>query len=115
MHIIDLKAHGYLDLVTVVVFAVAPAVLGLSGGAATLSYVLALVHLSMTLVTEGLPVSIRGIVPAPLHGLVEVGVGVVLALIGWLAFDGTAGAFYLVMAVVILAVFALTAYRGPST
>lgn len=115
MNIIDLKLHGYLDLVTVAVFALAPAVLGLTGGAATLSYVLALVHLSMTLITDGLPISIRGIVPAPLHGMVEVAVGVVLALLGWLAFDGEAGAFYLVMAVVILVVFALTAYRGAST
>ena len=88
---------------------------GLTGGAATLSYLLALVHLVMTLITDGLPVSVRGIVPAPLHGLVEAAVGVLLALVGWLSFDGDAGVFYLVMAVSVLAVFSFTAYRGAST
>ena len=85
MNIIDLKSHSYFDLVTVAVFAVAPGVLGLTGGAAMLAYFLALVHLVMTLITDGLPVSVRGIVPAPLHGLVDAAVGVLLALVGWLS------------------------------
>ena len=38
------------------------------------------------------------------------GVGGVLALVGWLAFEGAGRNFYLVMAAVILAVFAVTSY-----
>ena len=110
MNVISPRQHGYIDLVTVVVFALAPLILGLDGAAAILSYVLAVVHLAMTVVTAGLPVSLRGDIPLALHGLVEMGVGLVLALVGWLGFDGTAGNFYLVMAAVILAVFAVTAY-----
>lgn len=111
MNIISPRQHGYIDLITVVVFALAPIVIGLNGAAATLSYVLAVVHLAMTVVTAGLPVALRGDIPLALHGLVEMGVGVVIALVGWLAFEGTERNFYLVMAAVILAVFAVTAYQ----
>lgn len=110
MNILNRTQHGYLDLVTVVVLALAPLVLGLEGGAAVLSYVLAAVHLLMTLMTAGLGVSLAGIIPLSLHGLVEAVVGVTLGLLGWLAFDDTAQAFYLVMAAIILFVFAITPY-----
>lgn len=110
MNILTTAQHAVLDIVTVIVFALAPVVLGLEGTAATIAYILAAVHLLMTLLTAGLPGVPGRLVPLPLHGLVEASVGVVLGLVGWLAFDGTAGAFYLVMAAVILLVFAITPY-----
>lgn len=110
MNIISARQHGYIDLMTVAVFALAPVVIGLDGAAAILSYVLAVVHVGMTVVTAGLPVGLRADIPLALHGLVEMAVGLVLALVGWLAFEGAAGNFYLVMAAVILAVFAVTSY-----
>ena len=110
MNLIDLRQHMVIDLLAVVVFAGAPAVLGLEGAAAVLSYVLAAVHLLMTLVTASLPWSAAGLIPLALHGLVEAGVGVALALLGVLAFDGVAGTFYVVMGAVIVAVFVITPY-----
>lgn len=111
MNIISPRQHGYIDLIVVVAFALAPVVIGLDGAAAIFSYVVAVVHLAMTIVTVGLPVALRGAIPLALHGLVEMGVGVVLGLVGWLAFEGAARNFFLVMAAVILAVFAVTAYQ----
>ena len=52
MKIISSEAHAALDYLTVVIFALVPTVIRLSGAAAIVSYVLAVVHLSMTLVTE---------------------------------------------------------------
>ncbi len=55
------------------------------------------------------------LVPLPLHGLIEAVVGVVIGLLGWLVFEGDAGAFYLVMAAVILLVFAITPYLDQAS
>src|SRR5579864_8892655 len=49
MRVIGAGLHRMLDFVTVVGFALAPTVLGLVGFAATLSYLLAAVHLVLTL------------------------------------------------------------------
>lgn len=115
MNLITRAQHGYLDLILIGAFVVAPLVLDFSPGAATLAYVLGGVHLVMTLTTAGLPVVVRGLIPLPLHGLVEAVVGVALSLLGWLAFEGDAGAFYLVIAAVILLTFAVTPYIDRSS
>lgn len=114
MKILNPSAHGVLDLVTVAVFALAPSVIGLEGGAATLSYVLAVVHLVMTLFTTGLSVSLAKLVPLPLHGIVEIVVAAGLGLIGWLAFEGAAQAFYLFLALIILLVFLVSDYGADT-
>lgn len=115
MNLLTRSQHSYVDLITVVVFLVAPLLLDFSTGAAILAYVLGGVQLIMTGVTEGLPLSVGRLVPLPLHGLIEAVVGVVLGLIGWLVFDGDAGAFYLAMAAVILLVFAITPYLDQAS
>ena len=112
MDILSRRQHGWVDIVVVVVFAAGPLSLGLEGAAAALSYVLAAVHLAMTILTQGLPVSVRPIIPMALHGLVEMAAGVLLALVAWLAFDGAARTFHLTIAAVVLAVFAVTSYQS---
>lgn len=114
MNLLTKAQHGYIDLITVAGFAAAPIVLGLEGGAAMLSYSLAVVHLVMTMLTAGLPLAPGRFVALALHGLIEAGVGIVLGLIGWLAFDGPEQAFFLVMAALILVVFAVTPYLDES-
>ena len=114
MKVITPRAHGWLDLVTVAVFLAGPSLFGLSSGAATLSYAIGLVHLVMTLLTEKMPIVLSSVVPLPLHGLVEAGVGLTLGLVGLLAFDGGAQTFFLVVAAVILLVFVTTSYTEPA-
>jgi hypothetical protein len=102
--------HRMLDFVTVVAFAAAPAVLGLTGTPAMLSYVLAGVHLVLTLVTRfGAG---GGPVPLKVHGAIELVVGVVLAVLPFAAgWGGVARTFFAAAGVVILLVWALTAYE----
>jgi len=80
MRVIAAGLHRMLDFVTVLGFALAPVVLGLTGLAATLAYVLAAVHLALTLLTHfpgraARPVSlvlhgaIEGVVPAVRRGM----------------------------------------------
>ena len=110
MKIISSEAHAALDYLTVVIFALAPTVIGLSGAAAIISYVLAVVHLSMTLVTD-MPFSLVKIVPIKLHAVVESVVGPVLVIGGLLLeFSTPARTFFVVMGVIIFAVWLLSSY-----
>lgn len=111
MRVIAAGPHRVLDFVTVAGFALAPSVLGLSGFAATLGYVLAAVHLALTLLTH-FPGRAARPVSFALHGAIELVVGVALIALPWLVgWAGTARTFYVVAGAVILAVWALSAYR----
>jgi hypothetical protein len=113
MKIISDTAHGILDYVTVAIFVLAPSILGLTGIAAIASYALAAIHLVMTLVTD-MPLGVLKIIPLRLHALVEMVVGPVLVLAALLPnFLGDKREFFLVMGLVILAVWLLSSYGRP--
>jgi hypothetical protein len=111
MRLIPAPFHRILDFVTVAAFALAPSVLGWTGIAAALSYVLAVVHLSMTLLTrftstERRPVSLG------LHGAVESVVGIALVVLPAVApWSGTPRAIFTAAGVTILIVRVLSQYR----
>ena len=106
------QTHRVLDFLTVVAFALAPTVVQLTGPAAVLAYVLAGVHLTMTLATE-FPEGRRKPLPFRGHGVVEAVVGVTLIVLpfitGW---AGSARTFYVAAGAVILGVWALTRYNA---
>ena len=114
MNIISSHVHGYLDYVTVVVFLLAPTLIGLTGFPAQLAYALAAIHLVMTLVTD-FPLGVVKLIPFTIHGWIERVVGPVLVLVSFIpgfASNTAAQAFYLVMGVVIILVGLLTDYQG---
>lgn len=103
--------HGYLDYVTVVLFLAAPSVLGLTGMAGIFAYVLAIIHLTMSLVTD-FPLGAYKLMPFALHGWVERVVGPVLILVPFVfGFTDTATSFYVVIGIVIIVVGLLTDYQ----
>ena len=102
--------HGALDYATVAAFALAPSLLGLDGTAAVLSYLLAAVHLLMTLATD-FPLGAVRTVPFRLHGTVELIVGAILVVLA-LVLPETARLFFLAMGAAILLVWLLTDYTG---
>jgi hypothetical protein len=111
---LDAKAHGVLDYIVVVVFAVAPLILGLEGIARTLSFALAAIHLALTAVTS-FPLGLVKLVPFPIHGWIERIVGPVLVLVPFvLGFSDQMPAmvFYVVMGVGIILVGLVTDYRA---
>lgn len=102
--------HGYLDYLTVVIFLAAPFVLNLTGMASAFAYVLAGIHLVMTLLTD-FPLSVYKLIPFEIHGWVERGVGPVLILMPFVfGFTGAAIAFYVTMGIVIVVVGMMTDY-----
>ncbi|SEM71136.1 hypothetical protein [Nitrosomonas marina] len=114
MKVISPRTHGYLDFLTVVIFLLAPIVLGLSELPAILAYSLAVVHLIVTL-TSDFPFGIVKLIPFTIHGWIERLVGpslIALPFIFGFATDEIARNFYIGMGIVIIAVGILTDYQG---
>lgn len=112
---ISIQLHGAIDYAAVLIFAAAPTALGLHDGPAVLSYVLAAVHLLMTLLTD-FPAGAVRIVPLWVHNWVERIVGPVLVVLAFVPIIGNtqaAQAFFIAMGLVILAVERLTSYSTP--
>jgi hypothetical protein len=105
--------HGAIDYLAVVIFAAAPAVIGLSGWPAVLSYALAGVHLLMTLLTD-FPAGVIKAIPIVLHQWVERIVGPVLVILAFISMTEAARAFFVAMGVIIFAVERLTAYLSTT-
>jgi hypothetical protein len=115
MKVISDTTHGILDYLTVAIFALAPSVLGLAGFAAVVSYALAAIHLVMTLLTN-MPLGVLKIIPMQLHAIVEMLVGPVLVVAALVLPNilGDKREFFLVMGLVILAVWLLSSYGRPA-
>ncbi|RNJ49199.1 hypothetical protein [Methylocystis hirsuta] len=106
------RLHGYLDYLTVLIFLAAPSVLGFGGVAAKLAWLLAGVHLAMTLVTK-FPLGVFRRLAFTLHGWVERIVGPALIAVAFLPDIFSvkpAFAFFAGMGLVIIAVGWLTDY-----
>ena len=114
MKIISDQMHGELDYLTVIIFALAPSLIGLTGIAAVVSYALAIIHLSMTVATM-MPLGVFKIIPIKLHAIVELIVGPVLVVGGLVAptLSTESRTFFVLMGVVIFAVWALSSYGRP--
>jgi hypothetical protein len=110
---ISTTIHGAIDYLAVVIFAVAPAAIGLSGWPAALSYALAGIHLLMTLLTD-FPAGVIKVIPIALHQWVERIVGPVLVILALVSMTEAARAFFVAMGVIIFAVERLTAYRSTT-
>jgi hypothetical protein len=111
---ISLTLHGAIDYLAVLIFAATPALIGLSGWPAMLSYALAGVHLLMTLLTD-FPAGVVKVIPIVLHQWVERIVGPALIILAFIPLNGAtqnARIFFGIMGVIILAVERLTAYRS---
>ena len=109
MKAIPPTAHRVLDYATVVLFAAAPSIFRFTGGAAKLSYALAVVHLLMTLLTH-FQGEHRKLVPYRIHMLVEILVGVALLFVGVYVFPAALRFFCGVGALILLVV--LVSFRA---
>lgn len=70
MNLLNARLHGFLDLVTVAVFLLAPFLFGLGGYVAAVAWGLAVVHLLMTLFAR-LPLRPLKVIRFPIQGVVE--------------------------------------------
>jgi len=114
MKVLNPRTHGIIDYVLVALFALAPTLFGFEGTPQTVSYVLAAVHLSMSLLTA-YPLGAIKLVPFPIHGAIEVAVAVTLLALPWLlGFSQVEAArnFFLATGALVGVVFLLTNYKA---
>jgi len=114
MKVISARQHGYLDYLTVGIFLLAPTVLSLSQMPAMLAYILAGVHLMVTLATD-FPLGIFRLISFTVHGWIERIVGPALLAVPFIlgfAEEPAAIGFYLFMGVTVILLGLLTDYRN---
>lgn len=112
MKIISPKVHAILDYVTVIFLLVAPKLFLLSDVASTFVYVLAIVHLMLTICTN-FGGGLFKVIPFRIHGIIEFFVSVGLAIVAYTYFknNNTDRIFFTALSVVILLVFLLSDYK----
>lgn len=114
MKILSPRVHGYLDYLTVVIFFIAPLLLGLEGLSAIISYVLAATHLLMTLLTD-FSLGFAKLIPIKMHGWVETVVGPLVLLLPFIAgLYETARTFYFTIGAAIILLSLITDYKQAS-
>lgn len=114
MKVLNARVHGMLDYVIAALFALAPTLFGFEGTPQIVCYVVAAVHLTLSLFTA-YPLSIAKLIPFPLHGKVEMVVVPSLVALPWLAgFSDVTPArnFFLAAAALIAVVALLTNYQS---
>ncbi|OJH36053.1 hypothetical protein [Cystobacter ferrugineus] len=108
------KVHGYGDYFVVVLFALAPSLFGFSGLPVVLCYVLAMMHLCMSLLTA-YPLGVARLIPFPVHGTVEAVVAIALLAAPFLfGFSTvvTAHNFFIISAIGLFLVWLGTDYKA---
>ncbi len=113
MKIIAPRVHGFIDYILVVFLLLSPTLFGMTGLLANLTYALGAVHLLLTIFTA-FSLGLIKIVPFPIHGLIELVVGIALIICAFTLFrTETFGHFYYAgLGIVILLVWLLTDYNN---
>src|ERR1700679_4127352 len=113
MKFISPKIHGFIDLLVVVFLLASPWYFGFTGAIAIFTYVLAGVHLLLTITTD-YSVGIFKVLPGAVHGAIEFIVGLTLIILAYTAFgDNVNGKlYYVVFGTAVLLTWLLTDYTG---
>jgi hypothetical protein len=114
MKVVSPRIHGYFDFLTVVIFLLAPTLLGLNELPAMLAYALAGVHLIVTLASD-FPFGVIKFIPFTIHGWIERLVGpslIALPFIFGFADEEAARNFYVAMGLIVIVLGLLTDYKG---
>ena len=113
MKFISPKIHGFIDLVVVVFLLASPWYFGFTGGIAIFTYVLAAVHLLLTITTD-YSVGLFKVLPGAVHGAIEFIVGITLIILAYTAFgdNPTGKLYYVVFGTAVLLTWLLTDYTG---
>jgi len=84
MKILNPRVHGYLDYVLVALFLLAPTLFGLSSVPSIISYALAGIHFTETVLTA-FPLGLVSLLPFTVHGAIEFLISFVLIAMPWIA------------------------------
>ncbi|MFY0697235.1 MAG: hypothetical protein JXR11_05240 [Balneola sp.] len=113
MKILTSKLHGIIDYVVVVFLLASPSLFGLPEFTACCTYILAGIHLTLTVLTD-FEVGLFKVIPFKIHGLIELIVS--LALIGFAFYLGgregdLARNFYLCFGIAVFLTWLISDYK----
>ncbi|WP_437966855.1 SPW repeat protein [Sorangium sp. So ce260] len=114
MKLLSPRHHGYVDYAVVVLLALAPLALRFGPTPTAVSYVAALTHLVVTLLSDQ-PLGAARKIPFPVHGALESSLGVGLVASPWLfgfSAEGPARIFSVVTGLAIVLVVLATRYTS---
>ena len=106
--------HGVIDYLLVLILVIGPGVAGFRGHQATLCYLLAAVHFALTILTR-FPLGVLKHIGFPIHGAIELMVGVLLIVLPWIASFARgvlSRNFFVAIGALIVIIWFLTDYRG---
>ncbi len=109
------QIHGILDYVTVLFLLFSPALFDMQTTGSIFTYILAVVHLMLTLITD-FPAGVVKVVPLKIHGLIEIIVSIALIAVAvWFRRSGDNISFYyyLVFALILFIVWLISDYKAP--
>lgn len=103
--------HAYADYLMVLFLWAAPTLFVMPDGLSRLAYGMGIAHLFFTVCTDT-TAGIFRFFSMPLHGLIELGVSIILVTISYtlLEYDDRSRAFFLTYAVLLLVLFLVTDY-----
>jgi hypothetical protein len=107
-------SHGIIDYAMVIFLIIGPRLIGFNGKQATFCYILAAVHLALTVLTR-FPLGVLKVLGFPLHGVVEFLAAIVILALPWIAAFARgvlSRNFFVSVGLLLLFVWALTDYRG---
>jgi hypothetical protein len=108
------RVHGILDYFTVLLLLSSPSLFDMQTNGALFTYVLAIVHLILTLLTD-FPPGVFKIIPLKLHGLIEIVVSIALIVVAvWFRSSGDNVSFYyyLIFAIILFIVWTTSEYKS---
>jgi len=108
------RVHSILDYFTVLFLLLSPSLFDMQTPGSVFTYVLAIVHLVLTLLTD-FPAGVFKVVPLKIHGLIEIIVSIALIAIAvWFRRSGDNVSFYyyLIFAVILFIVWATSEYKS---
>ena len=108
------RVHGILDYFTVLFLLLSPSLFDMQTPGSVFTYVLAIVHLILTLLTD-FPAGVFKVVPLKIHGLIEIIVSIALIAVAvWFrrSGDNVSFYFYLIFAIILFIVWTTSDYKS---
>ncbi len=113
MKVISPGFHGVLDYFTVLFLAISPSIFAMGAAAIIFTYVLAAIHLGLTVLTN-FDLGIVRVIPLKIQGAIELVVSILLLIVAVLfrkTGDQTSYYIYLIFAIVLFIVWLVSDYR----
>ena len=107
-------SHAIVDYVFVILLIIGPSVTGFTGRQATMAYILAATLLVLAVLTR-YPLGVIRLIRFPIHGGLELAIALMILILPWLASFARgihSRNFFVLIAVLMLAIWFMTDFRG---